>query len=191
MKKFSFLLLFVFALFSTIQAQEKPKDIIGVPKLTIEEIQFALNSTYTSPSGLWTQKYLPVVVEKNDKEVENTGTSGIKFVENPKQYVLITFEYKDRPFEDAFAGAEHTLKISEELKKNKISDVEGSSYYKHQIRSGKTEISEDVYLRIKRIEKDDFKAVAYLQYFYPTNPDSKNSPKFDFTFSFPDIQLTY
>ena len=191
MKKFSILFLFVFALFSTIQAQEKAKDIIGISKLTIEENQFVLHSTYTSSNGLWTQKYLPVVVEKNAKEAENAGTSEIKFVENPKQYVLITFEYKDRPFEDAFSAAEHTLKISEELKKNKISDVEGSSFYRHQIKSGKTEISEDVYLRLKRIEKDDFKAVAYLQYFYPTNPENKNSPKFDFTFSFPDIQLTY
>ena len=194
MKKIISIFAFFFAMQSTILAQEKPTDILGVTKISIGDSHFALHSSEQNSNGLWTQKYLPIILEKKSKEQkekEKDRGEEIKFVENPKESIIISFENKDRDFLNAFENAEETLKISEEFKRSKISEMEGSAFYQQSKKAGKADITENVYLRVKRIEKPEFKGIAYFQYFYPQNPENKNLPKFDHTFTFPDIQLIY
>lgn len=177
MKKIISIFAFFIAMLTTINAQEKPKDIIGVSKITIGDSQFALHSSEQNSNGLWTQKYLPIIVEKKtkgekekEKEEEKVrereeGYREIKFVENPKDAIIISFENKDRDFQNAFENAAETLKISEEFKSNKISDLEGSAFYQQRKKSGKADITENVYLRVKRIEKTNSKELLIFNIF--------------------------
>ena len=189
-KLIAFTLLFV-AMCTSLRAQDQPKDMLGIPLISNGDAHFALHSSYKADNGLWTQKYLPIMVSgKFDKEKSIPKDELRKaFKENATEYILISFVDEDLAFATAFENVTKFFKTPDTFKKIQTSPVEGSMWYDQKINVGKKEVNEDVYTRVKRIETDALKGILYFQYFHQSDPSKKMKSKFDEKFELPDVKL--